>query len=191
MCYCQVTCFPPAGTRSPLQTYSFFQCLIGNMCCKSTPPSFVFDFLFVYMVVFVGTRKKVFFFALSPITGQNGVHLVREISPWSSQVLCIGLAQNLKPILSDDKYWNINPNISAFGMWLICDNTWMYNIQAYAWMYHIQAFAWPQIWPNPIPNPIHGCNTFKIFEHMYALKYQQIWPNPISNPIHGLAIIKF
>ena len=125
------------------------------------------------------------------ITGQNGVHLVREISPWSSQVLCIGLAQNLKPILSDDKYWNINPNISAFGMWLICDNTWMYNIQAYAWMYHIQAFAWPQIWPNPIPNPIHGCNTFKIFEHMYALKYQQIWPNPISNPIHGLAIIKF
>ena len=24
---------------------------------------------------------------------------------------------------------------------LICDNTWMYNIQAYAWMYHIQAFA--------------------------------------------------
>ena len=50
------------------------------------------------------------------ITGQNGVHLVREISPWSSQVLCIGLAQNLKPILSDDKYWNINPNISAFGM---------------------------------------------------------------------------
>ena len=38
------------------------------------------------------------------ITGQNGVHLVREISPWSSQVLCIGLAQNLKPILSDDKY---------------------------------------------------------------------------------------
>ena len=127
----------------------------------------------------------------SCITGQNGVHLVREISPWSSQVLCIGLAQNLKPILSDDKYWNINPNISAFGMWLICDNTWMYNIQAYAWMYHIQAFAWPQIWPNPIPNPIHGCNTFKIFEHMYALKYQQIWPNPISNPIHGLAIIKF
>ena len=66
MCCCQVTCFPPAGTRSPLQTYSFFQCLIGNMCCKSTPPSFVFDFLFVYMVVFVGTRKKVFFFALSP-----------------------------------------------------------------------------------------------------------------------------
>ena len=125
------------------------------------------------------------------ITGQNGVHLVREISPWSSQVLCIGLAQNLKPILSDDKYWNINPNISAFGMWLICDNTWMYNIQAYAWMYHIQAFAWPQIWPNPIPNPIHGCNTFKIFEHMYALKYQQIWPNPISNPIHGGGIIKF
>ena len=50
------------------------------------------------------------------ITGQNGVHLVREISPWSSQVLGIGLAQNLKPILSDDKYWNINPNISAFGM---------------------------------------------------------------------------
>ena len=127
----------------------------------------------------------------SCITGQNGVHLVREISPWSSQVLCIGLAQNLKPILSYDKYWNINPNISAFGMWLICDNTWMYNIQAYAWMYHIQAFAWPQIWPNPIPNPIHGCNTFKIFEHMYALKYQQIWPNPISNPIHGCGVIKF
>ena len=48
--------------------------------------------------------------------GRFGVHLVREISPWSSQVLCIGLAQNLKPILSDDKYWNINPNISAFGM---------------------------------------------------------------------------
>ena len=134
---------------------------------------------------------KSFEFRHLTITGQNGVHLVREISPWSSQVLCIGLAQNLKPILSDDKYWNINPNISAFGMWLICDNTWMYNIQAYAWMYHIQAFAWPQIWPNPIPNPIHGCNTFKIFEHMYALKYQQIWPNPISNPIHGLAIIKF
>ena len=123
--------------------------------------------------------------------GQFGVHLVREISPWSSQVLCIGLAQNLKPILSDDKYWNINPNISAFGMWLICDNTWMYNIQAFAWMYHIQAFAWPQIWPNPIPNPIHGCNAFKIFEHIYALKYQQKWPNPISNPIHWLAIIKF
>ena len=68
-------------------------------------------------------KKNIFFQALpeSPnpppsITGQNGVHLVREISPWSSQVLCIGLAQNLKPILSDDKYWNINPNISAFGM---------------------------------------------------------------------------
>lgn len=100
-------------------------------------------------------------FCAQNITGQNGVHLVRKISPWSSQVLGIGLAQNLKPILSDDKYWNINPNTSAFGMWLICDNTWMYNIQAYAWMYHIQAFAWPQVWPNPIPNPIHGCNISK------------------------------
>ena len=29
----------------------------------------------------------------SYITGQNGVHLVREISPWSSQVLCIGLVK--------------------------------------------------------------------------------------------------
>ena len=115
------------------------------------------------------------------ITGQNGVHLVREISPWSSQVLCIGLAQNLKPILSDDKYWNINPNISAFGTWLICDNTWIYKIQAYAWMYHIQAFAWPQIWPNPIPNPIHGCNTFKIFEHMYRLEIcQEIYTTKFS-----------
>ena len=116
---------------------------------------------FIWILVRLGFRG---WWQIYPtfITGQNGVHLVREISPWSSQVLCIGLAQNLKPILSDDKYWNINPNISAFGMWLICDNTWMYNIQAYAWMYHIQAFAWPQIWPNPIPNPIHGCNTFKI-----------------------------
>ena len=61
--------------------------------------------------------------AIITITGQNGVHLVHEISPWSSQVLGIGLAQNLKPILSDDKFWNIDPNISAFGMWLICDNT--------------------------------------------------------------------
>ena len=31
-----------------------------------------------------------FFFC---ITGQNGVHLVRGISPWSSQVLCIGLVK--------------------------------------------------------------------------------------------------
>ena len=28
-----------------------------------------------------------------PITGQNGVHLVREISQWSTQVLCIGLVK--------------------------------------------------------------------------------------------------
>ena len=55
-------------------------------------------------------------FLMIATAGRFGVHLVREISPWSSQVLCIGLAQNLKPILSDDKYWNINPNISAFGM---------------------------------------------------------------------------
>ena len=55
-------------------------------------------------------------FEVERTAGRFGVHLVREISPWSSQVLCIGLAQNLKPILSDDKYWNINPNISAFGM---------------------------------------------------------------------------
>ena len=59
-------------------------------------------------------QKPKFWAQKKSITGQNGVHLVREISPWSSQVLCIGLAQNLKPILSDDKYWN--PNISAFGM---------------------------------------------------------------------------
>ena len=63
-----------------------------------------------------GGHTALFIFIQHFITGQNGVHLVREISPWSSQVLCIGLAQNLKPILSDDKYWNINPNISAFGM---------------------------------------------------------------------------
>ena len=28
-----------------------------------------------------------------PITGQNGVHLVREISSWYSQLLCIGLVK--------------------------------------------------------------------------------------------------
>ena len=27
------------------------------------------------------------------IKGQNGVYLVREISPWSSHVLCIGLVE--------------------------------------------------------------------------------------------------
>ena len=101
------------------------------------------------------------------ITEQNGVPMVKSsIVYW--------IAQNLKPILSDDKYRDINLNISAFRMWLICENTWMYLIQVYAWMYHIQAFAWPQVWPNPIPNPINGCNNYNIFEHMYGLRYQHI-----------------
>ena len=36
-------------------------------------------------------RKRIF--GPKFITGQNGVHLVREISPWSSHVLCIGLVE--------------------------------------------------------------------------------------------------
>ena len=44
-----------------------------------------------------GSRQKLpkGFFPLrgGGITGQNGVHLVREISPWSSKVLCIGLVK--------------------------------------------------------------------------------------------------
>ena len=73
-------------------------------------------FTWLSFVSLTNSMRALFASGSSAITGQNGVHLVREISPWSSQVLCIGLAQNLKPILSDDKYWNINPNISAFGM---------------------------------------------------------------------------
>ena len=147
-------------------------------------------------------QKPKFWAQKKSITGQNGVHLVREISPWSSQVLCIGLAQNLKPILSDDKYWN--PNISAFGMWLICDNTMCmpWNISKYDLIqFQIQymdlplsnsrTYAFPHIIVNQFQIPIHRVTIHSLFTYIEWHLLELKWPNPISNPIHGYWLYHF